>query len=176
MDIKLPIELFKPPQEQLRPVADAEALLDEGHAESLHKQSAVFAEYLVRVPVKVQGVEAYMLIDTGASRTVFDKSFVEPIAPMYNNNSLKTMGAADVTMPVMLTDLQYFSIGDLCIPKYVAAVIELAHINAAFVAANLSPIVGLIGLDILARFKARIDFRNQLLRLSFSKREFYNPV
>ncbi len=172
MECKIPIHVFAPPSVE---ASSTEFPIDEGSSvvDTLMSASTVFAEGLLKVAVNIEGHKAHMLIDTGASRTVFDYHFVSVFAEVHAVDSIKTMGAADASIQAMLAQLKDFRVGDLCITNYLAAVIDLSHINQAFIDAGKEPIVGLIGLDFLNQFKARIDLRNKYLRLNFSKKIYY---
>ncbi len=173
MECKIPIHVFAPPSTET-PSAELPIIDKEGSAvDTLMETSTVFAEGLVEVEVEIEGRKACMLIDTGASRTVFNYHFVKTFAEVHALDSIKTMGAADASIQAMLAQLKTFKMGDLCISNYLIAVIDLSHINQAFVEAGKAPIAGLIGLDFLHQFKARIDLKNKYLRLSFPKRTYY---
>lgn len=108
-----------------------------------------------------------LLIDTGASRTVFDKNkisrFVENIE-MHENEQLSTgLGTNDMVSHIIT--LESLVIGDLHLQEYTSVIIDMIHINQSFEAFGLQAIDGVLGGDILRDFKAEIDYRKQELRL-----------
>ncbi len=176
MESKVPIHVFAPPSMQASASDELPIDATSGTMDELMSASTVFAEGLLKVEVEIEGRHVDMLIDTGASRTVFDHHFVGEFAELHALDSIKTMGAANASIHAMLAQLKHFRVGDLCISNYLAAVIDLSHINQAFIEAGKPPIAGLIGLDFLNQFKARIDLSNKYLRLSFSKKMYYCPA
>ena len=108
-----------------------------------------------------------LLIDTGASRTVFDKNrislFVENIE-MHENEQLSTgLGTNDMISHIIT--LESLEIGELHLQEYTSVIIDMVHINQSFEAYNLQAIDGVLGGDILRDYKAEIDYRKQELRL-----------
>lgn len=173
MEIKVPISLFKPPSDAAMAVSEGEEVQLSHEQALMMQQSLVLPEYMLKVAVVVEEREAVMLIDTGASRSVFDKDFLSGFAELHSWQGLKTMGAADAKIESVMVRLGQFAIGELCMQNYLAAAIDLSHINQAFALSGEPPIAGLIGLDVLEAFKARIDLKNKCLRLSFAKKIYY---
>ena len=56
-------------------------------------------------------------------------------------------------------------IGDLELPPFEAAVLDLSAINIAYRQLNLPEVLGVLGGDILMKYKAVIDYEKRLLKL-----------
>lgn len=121
---------------------------------------------------KINKKPCRLLIDTGASRTVFDQNrialFVEK-PEMQENQHLST-GLGTNNMKSHIITLDSLEIGDLYIKNYTSVVIDMVHINQSFEAYGLQTIDGVIGGDILLDYKAEIDYRKQELRLRVPKK------
>ena len=123
--------------------------------------------YHLMITVFVNGKEAKMLVDTGASKSVFDKSriyrFVEQ-SEFELNEQLST-GLGTNTMKSHTTILQKIKIGDLIIADYKAVLIDLSHVNESYQRIMIRPIDGVIGSDILCSYDAVINYKKKQLKL-----------
>lgn len=125
------------------------------------------------VNIKVNGVKARMLVDTGASRSVFDgerlmRFFPEQVPELQENLQKSTgLGAKDIQSQALYLDSM--SIGELIIRKYPAVVLEMSHVNASYGDLGLPPIDGVLGSDILMRYGARIDYRKKEMKINLRK-------
>lgn len=121
---------------------------------------------------KINNKPCRLLIDTGASRTVFDQNrislFVEK--PEMQENQHRSTGLGTNDMKSHIITLESLEIGCLHLQNYTSVVIDMVHINQSFEAYGLQTIDGVIGGDILLNYKAEIDYRKQELRLRFPKK------
>ncbi len=121
---------------------------------------------------KINQKSCRLLIDTGASRTVFDKTritkFVDELE-MHENEQLST-GLGTNDMKSHIITLESLEIGQLYITDYLSIIIDMVHINQSFKTFGLKPIDGVLGGDILREYKAEIDYRKQELRLRVPKK------
>ncbi|EOR96524.1 hypothetical protein ADIARSV_0308 [Arcticibacter svalbardensis MN12-7] len=120
------------------------------------------------VDVVVFGKKFKAVVDTGASRTVLDKSMVEKcIGPdMISPSDLLTTGLGTESMESYTLNVEEMSIGDLVISDMEVAILDLSSINNAFKRVSVKPIIGVIGGDILVKYKAIINY--PLKKISFS--------
>lgn len=110
----------------------------------------------------------HMVLDTGASKTVFDKNQLERIhADQFDLESTDTLstGLGTNTMQSFLIQIPLFKIHNWTIKNYKAAVLDLSSINYAYEQMNLQPVIGVIGGDILAPYGAVIDYKKKTLKL-----------
>lgn len=109
-----------------------------------------------------------MVLDTGASKTVFDKNQLETIhSDQFQLESTDTLssGLGTNTMQSFLIHIPHLSMQDWTIKNYKAAVLDLSSINYAYEQMNLQPVIGVLGGDILARYGAVIDYKKKTLKL-----------
>lgn len=110
-----------------------------------------------------------MVVDTGASRTVLDKSIVAEYVDeetLMLSDKLST-GLGTNTMESYTLTLPELGIGELHIPLFETAVLDLSSINIAYGQLDVEPVIGVIGGDILMNYGAVIDYANRVI--SFSK-------
>jgi hypothetical protein len=121
---------------------------------------------------KINQKPCRLLIDTGASRTVFDQNrialFVEE--PEMHENEQRSTGLGTNTMKSHIITLESLEIGALHLQDYTSVIIDMMHINQSFETYGLQTIDGVIGGDILLDYKAEIDYRKQELRLRVPKK------
>lgn len=117
-----------------------------------------------------------LLIDTGASRTVFDQNrigaFVDHLE-LQENEQLST-GLGTNAMKSHIVTLESLEIGALFLQNYTSVIIDMVHINQSFETYGLQAIDGVIGGDILLDYKAEIDYRKKELRLRVPKKLIRN--
>jgi len=119
------------------------------------------------VEVVVFGKPHTVVLDTGASRTAFDKSILLEAnneATFTDTDKLST-GLGTNTMSSSKLVLHDLHIGSLHIPDFEVAVLDLSHINHAYRQLNLPLILGVLGGDVLMKYKAIIDYGNSTLTL-----------
>ncbi|WP_207427769.1 retropepsin-like aspartic protease [Pedobacter sp. SYSU D00535] len=122
------------------------------------------------VEVVVFGKHFKAVLDTGASRTVLDKSTVEEYIDretLHLSDKLST-GLGTNSMESHILTIPEFKIGELTVPDFVTAVLDLSMINQAYQQADLGPVIGVVGGDILMKYGAVIDYLHH--RLSFQEK------
>lgn len=120
---------------------------------------------------RINGKKANFLVDTGASRTVFDEHGVMPYleeANFEDNEKLST-GLGTSEMPSRVTVIDKISFGRLKIRDYPSVVINLSNVHSSYEALGLPRIVGVLGGDLLHQHRCRIDYGR--LRITF----FFEP-
>jgi hypothetical protein len=108
----------------------------------------------------------YWLIDTGASKTVFDSN----LAGRYHltgesTDQVHTAGISDKPLETTIAHLHGFSIGRLKLDDLRVALLDLSHINQLYAGATGMQICGMLGGDFLVQYQARIDYRKKILEL-----------
>ena len=120
----------------------------------------------------VNGVEARMLIDTGASRSAFDKERINRFfadMPELTLNDQRSTGLGTRDMQSQVLFLDEILIGELSIKKYPAVVLDISHVNLSYEELGLEPIDGVLGSDILMKYGARIDYKEGVMRINKRK-------
>ena len=122
----------------------------------------------IMVKGMIHGKEADFLIDTGASRSVFDPntiiSFINNIEFEKKEGLTAGVGSSDLESATFVIDS--FTIGDLEIHDYEAVALDLENIHEMYGKLGLPRIDGIIGGDLLRRYKAVINYRSIKLRLT----------
>ena len=116
----------------------------------------------------IHGKEANFLIDTGASRSVFDpktiSNFIDDIQFEKKEGLTAGVGSSDLESSTFKIDT--FSLGELEIADYEAVALDLENIHEMYDKLKLPHIDGIIGGDLLKKHKAVINYRNKKLRLT----------
>ena len=122
----------------------------------------------IMVKGTIHGKEASFLIDTGASRSVFDpktiSSFIENIEFEKKEGMTAGVGSSDLESATFRIDT--FSLGDMEFFDYEAVALDLENIHEMYGKLGLPHIDGILGGDLLKRHKAVINYRNKKLRLT----------
>ena len=121
--------------------------------------------------IKVNGKSVKLILDTGASSTVFDKERIAKLITIKkvdkNKNAIRGIGKK--TMDLHTTVFSKIKIGDLIIKNYKAALIDLSHVNNAHGAIGVPTIDGVLGNDILYNYDAVINYKKGTLKLTERK-------
>ena len=108
----------------------------------------------------------YWLIDTGASKTVFDSNRAERYHLTGESaDQVHTAGISDNPLKTAIAHLHGFSIGKLKIDDLRVALLDLSHINQLYSGSAGITICGMLGGDFLMHYQARIDYRKKVLEL-----------
>ena len=115
----------------------------------------------------VNGIETSMIIDTGASNTVFDKNYFSLFAPDEKTDIMQAVSTAvgANNLETHSANISSLKFGDLNLEDYQAVLLDLSNINEAFATAGLPPIHAILGGDLLKKLKASIDYSNKTLKL-----------
>lgn len=124
--------------------------------------------YHLLVDIEVYGQIHQAVLDTGASKTVFDKSIVEKLlgdhTPLEYSEYLST-GLGTTSMESFTLLLPTLRIGNWQLKKMRIAVLDLSTINYAYGQMKIEPVIGVIGGDILMDYGGVIDYAKMTLRL-----------
>ena len=122
------------------------------------------------VEIVVFGESHWAVLDTGASRSVFDKTLLEKniaaddieAVNTADENVATTLFSTSTTAVATIPKLK---IGKLKLKKYQAVGLDLQSVNEAYEHLGHPLVAGIIGGDILIRYKAKIDYKRLLLKL-----------
>ena len=122
----------------------------------------------IMVQGKIHGKEAHFLIDTGASRSVFDPNtitdFINDIQFEKKEGMTAGVGSSDLESSTFIMD--NFSIGNLEINNYEAVALDLENIHEMYAKLALPHIDGILGGDLLKKYKAVINYSSKKLKLT----------
>jgi predicted aspartyl protease len=115
--------------------------------------------------ITVYGKPFTVVLDTGASKTAFDKILLEvhEEALVLASDQLSTgLGTNEMeSYTALIPDLH---IGQLHIKNIEVTVLDLSTINIAYRQMNHPEVLGVIGGDILMKYKAVIDYGKKQLK------------
>ncbi|MCX6353197.1 MAG: retropepsin-like aspartic protease [Bacteroidetes bacterium] len=124
--------------------------------------------YHIFVEMEVNEHTVNMLLDTGASRTVFDssklKKIIKELALEVNEDRATGLGSDDVEN--FITEVKQIKIGKLTITDFQIGVLDLSHVNKSYKRMDIRPITGVLGSDILVKYGAIINFAEESLVFS----------
>lgn len=119
------------------------------------------------VNIRVNEKPARLLIDTGASKTVFDKERIRNFLKKerFEKHDKLSTGLGTSNMKSHLAAIENISLGKIEIRNYKTVVIDLSHVNVAYKQMKQKPIDGVLGSDILKKCRAVIDYGKKKLYL-----------
>ena len=121
----------------------------------------------VMVQGRIHGKEAAFLVDTGASRSVFDPNtiagFIEN--PQFEQKEGITAGVGSSNLVSSTFPIDSICLGELEIRDYEAVALDLSNIHEMYAKLNLPCIDGIIGGDLLRKHKAIINYKSMKMRL-----------
>lgn len=125
------------------------------------------SSFLVLVPsVFNTNEERYWIIDTGASKTVVNKdlnmlykSMSGAVDEVYTASNIHER--EKLTMGVV----NDFRIGEMLVKKMKVVLLDLSHLDPLYKKLKGREVCGLLGSDFLNKYKARIDYKERILKL-----------
>jgi hypothetical protein len=126
------------------------------------------------VGVTIFGKPFLVVLDTGASKTALDKTLLMQAneqAVVTISDRLST-GLGTNTMASATAIIHDLFIGDLLISAFEAAVLDLSTINIAYRELGHPEVLGVLGGDILMKYKTVIDYGKRALTLTKSGKTY----
>jgi hypothetical protein len=117
------------------------------------------------VEIVVFGEKLFAVLDTGASRSVFDKALMEKHIneiTISDETQAATIFSTSTTLQGVIPKLK---IGALSLKNYTAVGLDLQAVSDTYLLLGHPPVAGIIGGDILTKFNAKIDYKKCMLRL-----------
>lgn len=112
------------------------------------------------------GEKGNWVIDTGASKTVFDKNLAHQFAECDEiGEELHAAIANETPMQTTFAHLEFMQFGKVKLNNLKVALLDLDHINTLYEETCGMKICGLLGSDILFQYKAVIDYKKKHLIL-----------
>ncbi len=124
------------------------------------------------VNISIFGKPFVLVLDTGASKTAFDQGMLlraheQAVVTMSNKLSTGLGTTTMVSSTAIISDLY---IGSLLIDEFEVAVLDLSTINMAYRQLGHTEVLGVLGGDILMKYKAVINYGKQVLKLKVAKK------
>ena len=122
----------------------------------------------VMIKGKINGMEANFLIDTGASRSVFDPHLITKFVddPQFEKKEGITAGVGGTDLESSTFTIDSLSFGDIEIKNYEAVALDMQNIHETYQKLGLPSIDGIIGGDLLYKLKATINYRLRKIRFT----------
>lgn len=112
------------------------------------------------------GTSGLWIIDTGASKTVFDKNRADYFFDSGEEEEFHSAGISNEPLKSAIATLKPLQFEKFNIEQLTVALLDLAHINELYQKVTNREICGLIGSDFLLKYAAVIDYKKRLLILS----------
>jgi predicted aspartyl protease len=124
--------------------------------------------YHIFLEAVINGGVARLLVDTGASRTVFDgeriKAFLSKKDHKFKKIDKLSTGLGTNTMKSHAVILEEFRLGETIFKHYHAVALNMEHVNKSYVMLGHKEIDGVLGGDLLQKLKAVVDYRRKEVR------------
>lgn len=129
--------------------------------------------YHLFIDAFVNGKNVNLLVDTGASKTVFDNTKIRQVLDIQDDNQAfelsphKSTGLGTNSMDSHLVKLKVFQIGEILIENFETVVLPMDHVNEAYRMLDHTEIDGVLGSDILKKYSATIYYKRKILKLYY---------
>ncbi|MES2826532.1 MAG: retropepsin-like aspartic protease [Bacteroidota bacterium] len=116
------------------------------------------------VEIVVFGEKLMAVVDTGASRTVFDKTFVKKHLPVDDSDETiaTTLFSTTSTLQAIVPEIK---LGRLRLKNYNTVAIDLDGVNQTYESLGHPRITCILGSDLLLQYEAIINFKKMRLYL-----------
>lgn len=121
--------------------------------------------YHLGITCLLNNKKANVIVDTGASRTVFDSNRIHLFTDASRQVAVESQstGLGTNTMQSALITIDSFKIGKINLKNFDIVLLDMTHVNESYQKIGLQPIDGVIGCDILFKFKASINLKKQCI-------------
>ena len=111
---------------------------------------------------------ARFVVDTGASRTVFDKDRILNYIdnPEFNEKEGISAGIGGTDLSSFIFNIEELSFGDLKINDYQAVAMDLSNVNNSYAMLKIPPVDGVLGGDLMKKYQAVINYKLKKMRLT----------
>ena len=111
------------------------------------------------VEIVVFGQKLLAVVDTGASRSVFDKTFIETHVKGLESTEETHATTLFTTSSTLQAIIPKLKIGRLVIREYETVALDLEAVNQAYEGLGHPPIIAIIGGDLLLKYSATINYK-----------------
>ncbi|WP_163709568.1 retropepsin-like aspartic protease [Mangrovibacterium lignilyticum] len=109
------------------------------------------------------GEDAWWIVDTGASKTVFDRNQEHyfTLVESQSKQQYQSAGINEGMVDTKVGNITKIQFGPLKIKNLKVALIDLKHVNDIYQKYHDKRVAGLLGSDVLAVYGCRIDYLNK---------------
>lgn len=128
--------------------------------------------YHLMINARINRKKAWMLIDTGASKTVFDKDRIRKFTDEkeFEPNDKLSTGLGTNSMRTHSVTIHEIQLGEIKLQNFKAILLDLTHVNESYEKMKLPVIDGVLGSDLLIQYQAVIDYKSEELMLRWNGR------
>lgn len=117
------------------------------------------------VEIVVFGQKLLAVVDTGASRSVFDSTFIKMHIDDIDQNEETQATTLFTTSNTLQATVPKIKIGRLLLEDYETVALDLTTVNQAYDGLGHPQIVAIIGSDLLLKYQASVDYKRMKLFL-----------
>lgn len=107
---------------------------------------------------KINQRKGSFILDTGASTSCIGIDKIKQFSLLSEDSEIKAAGAGAINMETQMARNNTLSVGKLNLSTTDFVLFDLSHVNEALDQANEKAIDGIIGADILKKYRAVIDY------------------
>jgi hypothetical protein len=107
---------------------------------------------------KINQRKGSFILDTGASTSCIGIDKIEYFSLLNEDSEIKAAGAGGINMETQIARNNTFSVKKLKLSATDFVLFDLYHVNEALAQAKENPIDGIIGADVLKKYRAVIDY------------------
>lgn len=121
----------------------------------------------LHVRVKVNEKSVWMMLDTGATNTVFDINKIESLLKKKTRkvNGRLSAGLGGSEIQSSKAKVEALQIGNHIIKNQSYTCLDLTHLNMSYQGIGVKQVIGVIGSDLLYAFEANVDYKKMRLKL-----------
>lgn len=122
--------------------------------------------------IKISRKKLRMIVDTGASQSIIAKHIQKKysLKTYHNIQHISAIGVAPANLKFHVVIIPKLMINDMHIHNFPCLCMSFEHINKTYKTIGEKPVDGIIGMDILSLFNARILFDEKYLVLNVTKK------
>ena len=117
------------------------------------------------VEIVAFGQKSFAVVDTGASRSVFDDTWLKDRLPELIHSDEVLATTLFTTSSTLQAVIPRLKIGRLVLNDYETVALDLEGVNDAYEGLGHPPVIGIIGSDLLLKYNAVINYKKLKLYL-----------
>ena len=123
------------------------------------------------IQATINNRKARLLVDTGASKTVFDKSRIGKFVDEseFELNEKLSTGLGTNSMQTHSAAIKKIQFGELTIKNFKTILLDLSHVNESYGKLGFPVIDGVLGSDVMMQYNALIDYKSKELKFKWKE-------